>query len=395
MSEAKKSTFDHQLLFIAICLVAFGLVMNFSNGNSVRSIQQLKAVSFGIVGFCFVYIVPLHLYQKYAYHFLFITVISLLLVFTPVGHEVVSQNHNQTFHRWIKVGAFQFQPVELAKLGFIIYMAHFIVIKQDNLHSLHRGVFPFLSVLGIIFFLLVLQPDFGSAVLISLIALGLLWVGGARLTQILLVLSVAILLIYGWIQNDSYKMERLTNFIQAKGSVFGTHYQLEQSLNAIASGGIFGSGIGNSIYKLGRLPYAHTDFVFSVVSEELGLFGAISLIGLYMLLVWRGIQIALRVSRVDNPITDKPNQFILTELRPLNLARFGSLIALGITAQLGLQAFINIGVALGALPTKGITLPFISYGGSSLMMSIINIGILLNISNLSSTEGVSSPNVLV
>ena len=395
MSEAKKSTFDHQLLFIAICLVAFGLVMNFSNGNSVRSIQQLKAVSFGLAGFCFVYIVPLHLYQKYAYHFLFITVISLLLVFTPVGHEVVSQNHNQTFHRWIKVGAFQFQPVELAKLGFIIYMAHFIVIKQDQIRSLHRGVFPFLSVLGIIFFLLVLQPDFGSAVLISLIALGLLWVGGARLTQILLVLVVAILLIYGWIQNDSYKMERLTNFIQAKGSVFGTHYQLEQSLNAIASGGIFGSGIGNSIYKLGRLPYAHTDFVFSVVSEELGLFGAIGLIGLYMLLVWRGIQIALRVSRVDNPITYKPNQSRLTELRPLNLARFGSLIALGITAQLGLQAFINIGVALGALPTKGITLPFISYGGSSLMMSIINIGILLNISNLSSTEGVSSPNVLV
>ena len=111
MSESKKSTFDHQLLFIAICLVAFGLVMNFSNGNSVRSIQQLKAVSFGIAGFCFVYIVPLHLYQKYAYHFLFITLISLLLVFTPVGHEVVSQNHNQTFHRWIKVGVFQIGTV--------------------------------------------------------------------------------------------------------------------------------------------------------------------------------------------------------------------------------------------------------------------------------------------
>jgi len=369
--------------------------MTFSIVSPARAIRQLIAVGFGLVGLCFVYIIPLHLYQKYAYHLLFSTVITLLLVFTPIGHEVISPNHNQIFHRWIKVGRFQFQPVELAKLSLIIYMAHFLVSKQHQIHSLHRGVLPSLVILGVVFLLLFLQPDFGSAVLISLVTLGLLWVGGARLTQISFVFFLATFLVYGWIQNDSYKMKRLTDFIRSKGSIFDTHYQVEQSLNAIASGGFFGAGIGNSVHKLGRLPYAETDFIFAVVAEELGLFGAMVLIGLYMLLVWRGIQITLRVSKEYHCSNGISNHLLSTNnLASVNVNRFGSLVAFGITAQLGLQTFINIGVALGALPTKGITLPFISCGGSSLMMSIISIGILLNISRIPSIVRKGSQNVL-
>ena len=374
------NSIDHQLLFIAVCLTAFGLVMVYSNGNLSRFYWQVFACLLGGAGMWVVSLIPFQIYQKYAYHLLIGTIIALILVFTPLGYRVGSAERK--FYRWIQISGVHFQPAELAKLGLVIYTARFLVAKRQHIHSLRRGVFPSILVLAIVFTLLYIQPDFGSAVLISAVVLGLLFIGGARLTQILLVMGSAGVLIYGWVQDDTYKMQRITEYLRSLKSPFDTHYQVEQSLNAIASGGLFGTGIGNSVHKLGRLPHADTDFVFAVVAEELGLFGAMGLVFLYILLVWRGIQIVLQVSSSQGEHKESaPTQ----STNVVGETKFASLVAFGITAQIGLQAFINIGVALGALPTKGITLPFISYGGSSLLMSLISIGILLNISRFRQT----------
>ena len=374
------NSIDQQLLFVAVCLTAFGLVMLYSNGNLSRFYRQAFACLLGCASMWIVSLIPFQIYQKYAYHLLISTIIALILVFTPLGDPAGSTERK--FYRWIQISGVGFQPVELAKLGLVIYTARFLVAKRQHIHSLRRGVFPSILVLAIVFVLLYIQPDFGSAVLISAVVLGLLFIGGARLTQILLVMGSAGVLIYGWVQDDTYKMQRITDYLRSLKSPFDTHYQVEQSLNAIASGGLFGTGIGNSIHKLGRLPYADTDFVFAVVAEELGLVGAMGLIALYILLVWRGIQIALQVSGSQGSHKESVST---SSINVDGETKFASLVAFGITAQIGLQAFINIGVALGALPTKGITLPFISYGGSSLLMSLISIGILLNISRFRQT----------
>jgi len=222
---------------------------------------------------------------------------------------------------------------------------------------------PGLLILTIAFLLLFKQPDFGSAVLLCGVVLVLLFVGGARVWPIVFLGIFALLLFYVAILLDPYKLQRFQDYIQSLRSPYSASYQVSLSLNSLALGGVLGSGIGDSIYKLFYLPYPHTDFIFAIIGEELGFLGGIVVILLFMLLIWRGIYIARRVKD-----------------------RFAGLLAIGITTLIGLQALVNIGVVAGVLPTKGITLPFISYGGSSLLVSMVSIGILLNISRKVNTR---------
>lgn len=358
---------DQMFLFLILCLVSFGLVMVYSagsaftdqmyGGDSLRYFKvQLVAAISGLSLMLVVSFIPCQLYAKYAKQILGLSIFILLLVFTPFGHHVRS-GAGIKFHRWIRLGAFGFQPVELVKLGMIIYTSNFLISKCERVKSFTQGVLPNLIILALVFFLLYVQPDFGSAVLLSLVIILLLITGGARISQIFLVAVIAGFFVFIWMQGDNYKMERIQDYVRSFSNPYDTNYQVTQSLNALAIGGIAGAGIGNSIYKLAFLPHPHNDFILAIAGEELGLLGTVTFILLFMLFVWRGIYIA---SHTRN--------------------QFASLISLGIITQIGLQSIMNIGVTIGLLPTKGINLPFISYGGSSLVMTLVSVGILLNIS---------------
>ncbi len=362
-----KSGVDQALLFITLCLIAIGMIMVYSSsnmlahklydGDSYRYLKvQLIACFLGLIGMLAASYIPYQYYERCAKPFLLISIVALLLVFSPVGHYVRSSTGRQ-FHRWIRIGGMQFQPVELAKLALVIYVSQFLSRKSQIMHSLTRGVLPNILILSVVFILLYKQPDFGSAVLLSSVVVVMLFVGGARLSQVVLIMGIACFFVYSSVKGDDYKMQRFHDFVQSLQSPYTVNYQVTQSLSALALGGVFGVGIGNSIYKLFSLPYPHTDFIFSILGEELGFLGCLSVIILFMLLIWRGVHIALNVQ--DD---------------------FASLTAIGISTIIGLQTFVNIGVVTGILPTKGITLPFISYGGSSLLMSLIHVGVLLNIS---------------
>ncbi|MBI1923113.1 putative lipid II flippase FtsW [Candidatus Poribacteria bacterium] len=370
-----KRRIDHFLFFTTLCLVAIGFVMVYSassklsyelyNENSYRYLKvQLVACALGLISMIAASYFPYRYYEKYAKQILLFSIFALLLVYTPLGYSVRSETGKQ-FHRWIRIAGVQFQPVEFVKIGLVIYVSHFLSHKQDKkIRSLTQGMLPNMLVLFVIFVLLYKQPDFGSAVLLSSAVVVLLFVGGARPSQIILLMGIACFFIYVSIQGDAYKMQRVQDFMASmKSSSYEANHQVTRSLNALALGGLLGAGIGNSIYKLFYLPYPHTDFIFAILGEELGFIGGVGVIILFMLLIWRGIHIALRV-------TDS----------------FASLLAVGITMLIGLQTVVNIGVVTGMLPTKGITLPFISYGGSSLLFSLVNIGILLNISRGRSQE---------
>ena len=326
------------------------------NQDSLRYLKtQLIAGALGLIGLFIASYIPFRFFERYNKHILLLSILGLLLVFSPLGHNV-SSGTGKAFSRWVRIGKFQFQPVELIKLSMVIYVAHFLSRKRDKIQSLTHGVLPSILILSIVFLLLYIQPDFGSAVLLGLVIVTLLFVGGARPSQIILLTGIACFFVYASIQHDSYKMGRILGFINSLKSPDDTNYQLSLSLGALAHGSLFGDGIGKSIH-LRYLPYPHTDFIFTIIGEELGFIGGVCVIALFMLFIWRGMHIALHVAD-----------------------RFASLLAFGITILIGFQTIVNIGVVTGMMPTKGLTLPFISYGGSSLLVSLISIGILLNIS---------------
>ena len=358
---------DHVLLFLTLCLVAIGILMVYSSSSmlafelyhedSFRYLKvQLIASVLGFIGMMCASRFPYQYYERHAKKILILSLIGMLLVFSPLGYSVRSVTGGE-FSRWLRIGGAQFQPVEVAKLGLIIYICQFLQQKRNRIHTFVGGMLPGLLILTVAFLLLFKQPDFGSAVLLCSVVLILLFVGGARIWPIIFLGFFALLLFYVAILLDPYKLQRFQDYIQSLRSPYSGSYQVSLSLNSLALGGVLGSGVGDSIYKLFYLPYPHTDFIFAIIGEELGFLGSIVVILLFMLLIWRGIYIARRVKD-----------------------RFAGLLAIGIITLIGLQALVNIGVVAGVLPTKGITLPFISYGGSSLLVSMVSIGILLNIS---------------
>ncbi len=360
--------FDTTLLLITVVLTCFGVVMVYS-ASSIMSAQRFgdgfyflkRQGLFAAVGFLLMTGAIYFDYRwlrKLAFPGLILCGILLVVVLLPgLGAKVGGAA------RWIRFPGFNLQPAELAKLGMILYLAHSLAKKQDKVKSFTLGFLPYMLVLGTLLMLLLMQPDLGSAMIIAACTMGMLLMAGTRWYYLGSIGLMAVPVLYLAVMTVDYRRRRIMAFLNPWADPYDSGFQIIQSLLAFGSGGLAGVGLGASKQKLFYLPEAHTDFIFSVVGEELGFIGVVVVAALFLLLVERGLSIAMHAKD-----------------------EFGRYLAFGITLLLGLEAFINICVVMGLLPTKGLALPFISYGGTSLVTSLVAIGVLLNISANSREE---------
>jgi cell division protein FtsW len=276
----------------------------------------------------------------------------LLLVFVPhVGMRINGAR------RWIDFGLSGFQPVELAKLTVVLYAASYLVRHRDSVETRFLGAVKPVAVAGLTAVLLLAQPDFGSAALIGVVTIGMLWLGGARMRN-LVIMGLPLVPLGAWLAlSTDYRVKRLTSFLDPWKDPFDNGFQLTQALIAVGRGKWFGVGLGGSVQKLFYLPEAHTDFILAVIAEELGFAGVLFVLALFALLVGRGLQLGLRGVEVGQ--------------------HRAGYVAFGISLMIGLQALVSVGVNLGVLPTKGLTLPLISSGGSSTLMTCVMLGVLV------------------
>jgi cell division protein FtsW len=289
--------------------------------------------------------------QKWAKPIIIVAISMLVLVLIP-GIGKVSSGAR----RWFSLGPINFQPSEFAKLAMIIYLADFFTRKKGETRSLIKGFVPVMSVMILVCALIIKQPDLGNTVLVFFISLLMLYVAGGRLKYILSIFLSAIPVLVILILAEPYRIRRIVAYLNPWEDPSGAGFQLSQSQIALGSGGFWGVGLGQSVQKLFYLPAAHTDFIFSIIGEELGFLGAISVIILFGMLIWHG-------TRVIKQTTDA----------------FGYYLCFGILVMISIQVIVNFGVSIGALPTKGLPLPFISYGGSALIFNMAAVGLMLNV----------------
>ncbi|NLJ84468.1 MAG: stage V sporulation protein E [Halanaerobiaceae bacterium] len=357
-----RKTIDYILLSVVIALMLLGLIMILS-ASSIRALEdfndsfylfrhQLAWSVIGVLAMIFFMNLDYHIYQKYAKLILVLTIIALIMVLIPGIGKVVGGSR-----RWIIFGPIRIQPSELAKLGMVIYLSQFFARKGEKVKSFTEGLMPPLIILGIVFLLILLEPDLGTAITIAGTVFIMLFVAGARYAHLGLLILISIPLLLVFIYSEDYRRERLFSFLDPWSDPLNTGYHIIQSLLALGSGGIFGVGLGQSKQKFLYLPEPGTDFIFAIIGEELGLIGTLLVLFLFFLFAWRGLKIAIGVPDL-----------------------FASLLATGITSMVILQALINIAVVTSSMPVTGITLPFISYGGTSLVIMLSSVGILLNIS---------------
>ncbi len=290
--------------------------------------------------------------EKYTYYIMGITFLMLIALMVPgLGKEVGGAR------RWLMFGGFTFQPSELAKFALVLFIAKSLVKRSDQLKNFAYGYLPKLIVLGFFIVPILFQPDLGTATIICLVTFTMLMIAGLRSKFLVYSVLAVVPLFVIAIINAEYRVRRIVAFLHPWEHQSDEGFQIVQSFYAFGRGGLFGTGIGGSSQKLFYLPEAHTDFIFSVIGEELGFVGALIIVLLFSILIWRGFTIAYQAN--DS---------------------FGTHLAIGLTLLIGMQAFMNMGIAVGLLPTKGLTLPFISMGGSSLIVLMLSIGVLLNIS---------------
>ena len=324
-------------------------------GNPFFYIQrQLLAAAIGTVAGAICLFIPMQVWQKLGPLMLFTGLALLVVVLIPgIGHEVNGST------RWVRVGFMNLQVSEPARLCFLMYLAGYLVRRNKAVREEFAGFLRPMLVLTLACMLLLKEPDFGAAIVLLATALTMLFVSGARIRDFIVFFTVAVLAVVALTITAPYRMKRLTGFLDPWADPFDSGFQLTQSLIAIGRGEWFGVGLGESVQKLFYLPEAHTDFVFAVFAEEFGLLGSLLLIGLFLALLWRVFQLGIRAHNAER--------------------FFEAYVAIGLGTWLGLQAFINVGVNMGMLPTKGLTLPLISYGRSSLIITMISIGLLLRI----------------
>lgn len=350
-----------QLFMITLVLVSIGMVMIFS-ASSIYSFERYndsmfflkRHLSFVLIGAVLGFLamcVPYKKLQKHSRTLLLVSLALLVLVLIPhVGREVAGAR------RWFRFKFLSFQPSELAALSMIVFVADFINRRYNQVKSLGRGLVPVMAMLGMMSILILLQPDLGTTISICAVVFIMLFVGGMRLAHLLGLILCSIPALYVLIFHVAYRRARILAFLNPWADPKGSGFQIIQSQIAFGSGGIFGAGLGHSRQKLFYLPAAHTDFIFSIIGEELGLLGTCAIILLFVLF----IRLGLKIIRNTHD-------------------RFGYFLGLGLISMITLKAMVNIGVSCGLFPTKGLPMPFISYGGSSFIFDLIAVGLLLNI----------------
>ncbi len=354
--------FDPWLLVALIGLASIGVVMVASSSIAVADSRHLGPfyflrkhlifLSVGLIACGVAMRTELKLLEKFAFPLLALAFVMLLAVFVP--HFGMRVNGAR---RWLNLLITTFQPVEAVKLILVVYIASYLVRHRESVETRFLGLFKPVCVAGVLVLLLLAQPDFGSATLVIAVTIAMVWLGGARPIFLFLMGLPLMPLLYVAATGESYRVKRLTSFMDPWKDPFNDGFQLTQSLMAIGRGEWTGVGLGSSVLKLSYLPEAHTDFIFAVIGEELGLAGVLLVMGLFALAVGRGLHLGLKGVEVGQ--------------------RFAGYVAFGISLMLAMQAIVSVGVNLGALPTKGLTLPLISYGGSSMALTCAMAGVLL------------------
>ncbi|HEY4127829.1 MAG TPA: putative lipid II flippase FtsW [Gammaproteobacteria bacterium] len=362
--DADARGLDSSVLVLAGIILVIGLIMVASASISLADktsgspfyylTRQLIFATAGTGAGVMMYLLPLAWWQRSGYLLLMLAFALLMMVLIPgIGRHINGSV------RWVVLGPFRLQVSEPARLLIFIYLAGYIVRRSDELSSGIKGFLKPMALIGFAGLFLLVEPDFGATLVLTCTALAMLFLGGARLKDFALCAGIAALAALGLVLASPYRLARLTGFLHPWADPFDTGFQLTNSLIAIGQGQWFGVGLGESVQKLFYLPEAHTDFVFAVTAEEFGLLGSALVIGLYLALTWRALLLARRAAKREQ--------------------LFGAYLAFGIGIWIGLQAFINMGVNMGVLPTKGLTLPLMSYGGSSLIVSCAAIGLLMRV----------------
>ncbi|QDG54773.1 putative lipid II flippase FtsW [Persicimonas caeni] len=356
------SSWDMWLLASVFLLVGFGVVMLYSAsavmaadkfGDHLYLVKnQLQKIVLGVVVLFGALRLDYRWYQRLVYPILGGTFIMLILVLIP-GIGAV-QNGAQ---RWFSIGGMSFQPAEVAKIATVMFMAYSVSKKGDKMDKFSVAFVPHVAMVGLFVGLLMQQPDFGSSVILLTIMGILLFVSGAKIRYLSGFVVAGGVLAYFAITAREYRMERVQAYLDPFSYRTGIGYQISESLISIGSGGLTGVGLGNGTGKLGYVPELWNDFIGTIVAEELGLLGVVLLVGLFMTFLWRGTKIAFEAND-----------------------EFGRYLAFGLTALIGMQAVANLCVVTGLLPNKGLTLPFVSFGGSSMIVALFSVGVLLNIS---------------
>jgi len=362
---------DMWLFAVALVLVSVGVVMVYSASAILAADRfgdpyyflkrQLFWALLGLGGLWGALALDYRRLEPAALPLLAVAALLLVLVLVPPFGQAINGTR-----RWLRLGSVSFQPVELAKVAYVVYLARYLARAGERIQDFWGGLAPPVLVGAGLAVLVLRQPDLGNSFTLVALAFVLLFLAGARPRHLLLVGAPALPLLGIAVYMAPYRWRRILAFLNPEADPLRSGFQILQSILAIGSGGLLGRGLGGSKQKLFYLPEPHTDFVFAVIGEELGLLGGLAIAGLFMVLIWRGLRAGLRAPDL-----------------------FGSYLALGITAMLATEAMVNLGVVTGSLPTKGLPLPFVSFGGSALFMTMLATGVLLNISQQGGDGGIA------
>jgi len=353
---------DYSLMLVIFGLVFFGLFM-VSTASVVQSYEAtgsnnfylIRQAIFAVVGlalFLIVQKIDYHYWRRYARNFLILSLVLGVFVLIPgIGLELGGA------HRWLVLGPVTVQVTEVIKLATVLFLAHWFEKIADRINDFKKGFLPFLGILAGIGLLVMLEPDLGTMVVIAFIALSMYLVSGVSILQVVALVTIGLSSVWGLIQAAPYRLQRFQVFLDPSQDPLGVGYHINQALLAVGSGGVFGLGFGNSRQKYNYLPQVSSDSIFAVIAEELGFVGSLGLVLVFFWLILRGIEIA--------------------RLAP---DRFGRLLATGIVAWVGFQTVVNVSAIIGLFPMTGVPLPLISSGGSALVVTLVAVGVLVNIS---------------
>ncbi len=361
--------FDQALLWVTVALLAFGVVMVYSASIAMPDnprfaryahthflVRHILSLAVAFVAALVVFQIPMRTWEKWAPWLFVFSLILLILVLVPfIGKNVYGAR------RWIALGFMNFQPSELAKFAVLLYAADYMVRKMEVKEKFFRAVLPMAAAVAVVGLLLLAEPDMGAFMVIAVIAMGILFLGGVNARMFFLIAAVMVVAFSLMVMLSDWRRERIFAYLDpwSEKHALGKGYQLSHSLIAIGRGEIWGVGLGGSVEKLHWLPEAHTDFLLAVIGEEFGLIGVLTVIGLFLWMTRRIMHIGRQAVALDR--------------------LFAGLVAQGVGIWMGFQAFINMGVNLGALPTKGLTLPLMSYGGSAIFMNLVALAVVLRV----------------